>query len=276
MMNTGNPPAVELVKTLYTADAMVLPPNAPATNDLAAVAQSWTAPGGVAKNLTFSNVVIHGQGDVAYSQGSWEGDFALPGGGSMHDKGKFLDTWKKETDGSWKSAHTIWNSDMPAGFAMPTGTMKADAAPEAKAMNDFAGAWKLDADMMASPLGPAGKGTTVMDCRWLMNGLTLMCRNEGTMPAGSYQEVFLMSYDAEAKAYTAYDVDNAGVMAPVGISRKDGAWTFSWDLKMGGKPLKVRASFDFAGPDAWTLRQEFSTGGAWAPLQEARASRIGM
>jgi len=48
----------------------------------------------------------------------------------------------------------------------------------------------------------------------------------------------------------------------------------SWDLKMGGKPLKVRSSFDFAGKDIWTLKQDFSTGGAWAPLQEAKATRI--
>ena len=63
-------------------------------------------------------------------------------------------------------------------------------------------------------------------------------------------------------------------MAPVAIAYKDGRWALSWDLKMGGKPLKVRASFDFQGKDAWTMKQEFSTGGAWVPLQEARAARV--
>jgi hypothetical protein len=65
----------------------------------------------------------------------------------------------------------MWNSDTPAGLPIPTGTMKADAPPEAKAMDAFVGTWKLDAEAKASPFGPAGKGSIAMDCRWLMNGL---------------------------------------------------------------------------------------------------------
>jgi len=84
-----------------------------------------------------------------------------------------------------------------------------------------------------------------------------------------------MSYDTQAKAYTAYDVDNTGIMAPVAVSCEDRAFTFGWGLKMGGKPLKFRAAFDFPNKDAWTMKQEFSTGGAWAPLQLGKATRMG-
>jgi ketosteroid isomerase-like protein len=275
MMNAGTPAPDAVVKTYYAADATVLPPNAPATKDLALVARMMTAPGGVAKNFAFSNVVIDGKGDLAYSHGLWEGDFAVPGGGSMHDKGKFLETWKKQPDGSWKAAYDMWNSDLPPGFTVLTGEMKADAGPETRNLGAFAGSWQIDFESKASPLGPAGKGTATMDCRWFVNGQSLICTNNGAMAGRPYHEVFFMSYDPEAKAYTGYDVDNAGVAAPMGIAFNDGQWTLSWDLKMGGKPLKLRVAIKQPAKDTWSYQQEFSTGGAWTPLSEATAKRVG-
>jgi hypothetical protein len=84
-----------------------------------------------------------------------------------------------------------------------------------------------------------------------------------------------MGYDAEAKAYTGYDVDNAGVMAPMGIAFKDGVWTLTWDLKAAGKPLKLRVFCKHPTKEAWGFTQEYSTGGAWTPVSEARFKRIG-
>jgi ketosteroid isomerase-like protein len=274
-MNTGNPAPEALVKTYYAADATVLPPNAPAMQDLAMVGKMMTVPGGAAKNFKFNGVVIDGKGDLAYSHGYWEGDFALPGGGSMHDKGKFLETWKKQADGSWKAAYDMWNSDLPPGFTVPTGEMKADASGETKNLAAFAGTWQVESESRESPLGPAGKGSSTLDCRWFVNGQSLICKNDGTSPGGPYHEVFFMSYDAEAKAYTGYDVDNAGVVAPMGIAFKDEVWTLSWDLKAGGKPLRLRVHIKQPTKDAWVYQQEFSTGGAWTPLSEASAKRIG-
>ena len=42
---------------------------------------------------------------------------------------------------------------------------------------------------------------------------------------------------------------------------------------MGGKPLKFRTVFDVT-KDAFSLTQEFSTGGAWERSAEAKGRRI--
>ena len=47
-------------------------------------------------------------GDFAYSTGSYA--IANP----AIDKGKFVDVWKKQADGSWKAAADVINSDLPA------------------------------------------------------------------------------------------------------------------------------------------------------------------
>ncbi|MBA2471329.1 MAG: hypothetical protein H0V41_03460 [Pseudonocardiales bacterium] len=46
-------------------------------------------------------------GDLAYSTGTYA--FANP----PIDKGKFVDVWKKQADGSWKAVIDIFNSDLP-------------------------------------------------------------------------------------------------------------------------------------------------------------------
>ena len=29
----------------------------------------------------------------------------------VHEKGKYVCTWRKEKDGTWKAIHDIWNTD---------------------------------------------------------------------------------------------------------------------------------------------------------------------
>jgi ketosteroid isomerase-like protein len=47
---------------------------------------------------------------LAYTTGT----FAIESNHSTVDKGKFVDVWKKQADGSWKAVIDIFNSDLPA------------------------------------------------------------------------------------------------------------------------------------------------------------------
>ncbi|MEA3247355.1 MAG: DUF4440 domain-containing protein, partial [Gemmatimonadota bacterium] len=54
-------------------------------------------------------------GDYAIETGTFEWTLTpKKGGKAMTDKGKYLTTWHKQADGSWKITRDINNSDLPA------------------------------------------------------------------------------------------------------------------------------------------------------------------
>jgi ketosteroid isomerase-like protein len=54
---------------------------------------------------------------LAYTQGTYEFTATDPKSGPVNDRGKFVVVWKKQTDGGWKIAADIWNSDLPPAAA---------------------------------------------------------------------------------------------------------------------------------------------------------------
>ncbi|MCH7688187.1 MAG: DUF4440 domain-containing protein [Planctomycetes bacterium] len=53
--------------------------------------------------------------DIGYVLGTYEATMNDPKGNPRTDKGKYIEIWKKQADGSWKGAADILNSDLPAG-----------------------------------------------------------------------------------------------------------------------------------------------------------------
>lgn len=100
----------------YADDAVVLPPN----DKAASGKQSIRKP--VADLLGLPELSIAWQptkvevarsGDLAYLYGAYELSFKDPGGKTVSDKGKNVEIWKKQSDGSWKCIVDTWNSDLP-------------------------------------------------------------------------------------------------------------------------------------------------------------------
>lgn len=40
--------------------------------------------------------------------------FKDPKGNPVTDRGKYLEVWKKQSDGTWKCIVDTWNSDLPS------------------------------------------------------------------------------------------------------------------------------------------------------------------
>jgi ketosteroid isomerase-like protein len=100
----------------YSDDAVLLPPNAPVANTKDAIRAIWaelTAPG-VAISWQASKVEVAKSGDLAYSTGSYTLAMQDPQGRLISDKGKFMEVWKKQPDGKWKTVADTYNSDLPA------------------------------------------------------------------------------------------------------------------------------------------------------------------
>jgi ketosteroid isomerase-like protein len=97
----------------YSNGAVLSAPNAPDARTKDEIRQTWAqifanAPAGVPFNAGTTQVEVANSSDLGYALG-----FYTIGNPPL-DKGTFLDIWKKQTDGSWKTTVSIIKSDMPA------------------------------------------------------------------------------------------------------------------------------------------------------------------
>ncbi len=109
------------IAALYTADAMVYPPNQEPVNGTASIRQFWAVLGTMNASLvlTPTDVEVAPGGTMATEAGTWVFSASTPQG-VMTDKGRYLDVWTK-VDGEWKVSQDIWNSSNPAP-GMPADT----------------------------------------------------------------------------------------------------------------------------------------------------------
>jgi len=112
---------VDKTVSYYAADATVMPPNGSAITAKDAIHKAWqemiTAPG-FSGGWTATKVEVAKSGEIGYVIGTWEFKWNDASGKPTGDHGKFVEVWKKQSDGSWKCAVDIWNSDLP--LAEPT------------------------------------------------------------------------------------------------------------------------------------------------------------
>jgi ketosteroid isomerase-like protein len=112
--------AKDLEKTVsfYSADAIVMPPNAPAATTKQAIQKIWqdllANPGLVIRWKT-AKVEVATSGDLACLSGTYELTMNDPSGKPINDQGKYVEVWEKQADGKWKCGTDIWNSDLEAG-----------------------------------------------------------------------------------------------------------------------------------------------------------------
>jgi ketosteroid isomerase-like protein len=101
------------VRSDYTEDAVVLPPNSRAVQGWDAI-KSYILTEGTVSDFKVEMLEIEGRGDLAYVRGTYSMT-ATPAGasGPTKDTGKYIEIWRKQADGSWKVIRDIFNSDLP-------------------------------------------------------------------------------------------------------------------------------------------------------------------
>lgn len=97
-------------------DVVGMAPNAPVQNGKDAftklMEQFFAVPGFFVK-WQATKAVIAKSGDIGYTYGAYNLVLNDSTGKQMTDTGKYSTVWKKQTDGSWKVAIDIFNSDLP-------------------------------------------------------------------------------------------------------------------------------------------------------------------
>lgn len=110
----------ERITNLYTMDAFVLYPNQPALNGKNAIREYFGAFFAEFKQEDFqlTSAEIQIVGSWAFDRGTyrWKG-VPRDGGTSIEDYGKYLVILQRQTDGTWKVARDMDNSDRPASQA---------------------------------------------------------------------------------------------------------------------------------------------------------------
>jgi len=100
----------------YASDAVVLPPNKPVATTAAAVRAAWKADldAMVSGGWKATHVQVAKSGDMAWVTGTYDWVAKDESGKTVTDKGKYLEVFTKQADGSWKCIADAWNSDLPA------------------------------------------------------------------------------------------------------------------------------------------------------------------
>ena len=102
------------VASFYAADAIAYPPNEPIAIGQPAAKKVWAS---YFADSTFSiswktdHAGVSKSGDLGFTAGTYEASFRGPDGTLVTEKGKYVCTWVKQTDGTWKAIHDIWNTD---------------------------------------------------------------------------------------------------------------------------------------------------------------------
>ncbi len=113
-LNASQAKDLERNLSFYTDDASVFPPQAPIATGKEAIraflSQGFANPG-FAINWQPTKVEVSRAGDLAYTQGTYEFTLNDPKGKPVTERGKYVNVWKKQPDGSWKMVADIWNPD---------------------------------------------------------------------------------------------------------------------------------------------------------------------
>lgn len=100
----------------YTDDAVLMPPNGPKVTGKQAIRAAWVTLAAPDVVLTWSpaKVDVSQSGDLAYIVGTYEDSFKDAKGKPAKDRGKTLEVFRKQTDGSWKVVADMYSSDLAA------------------------------------------------------------------------------------------------------------------------------------------------------------------
>jgi ketosteroid isomerase-like protein len=127
---------VDATVSYYSDDASLLAPNAPIASDKASIRAAWSALLGPDTSLSWqaNKVDVARSGDLAYVVGAYQLTTNDAQAKPMADRGKFVEVWKKQADGNWKTVVDIFNSDLPAQTpkAAPAAGKKRNRHPHSK------------------------------------------------------------------------------------------------------------------------------------------------
>jgi len=100
----------KFVDAHYAPDAILLPPHSQEVKGRDALIAFFKSFHGVTKFKT-RDMELDGSGDIAYIRGTYELAMQPPGEAPIEDAGKYIEVWRKDKMGQWRTIRDIFNSD---------------------------------------------------------------------------------------------------------------------------------------------------------------------
>jgi ketosteroid isomerase-like protein len=101
------------VTPFYTAESVLMPPNAPTVRGKEPIKDFYVELYGQgATDLEMETKDVRGHGPMAYEAGTYSLLRRPASGASTRDRGKYLFIWRNQ-GGTWLIEYTIWSSDLP-------------------------------------------------------------------------------------------------------------------------------------------------------------------
>jgi uncharacterized protein (TIGR02246 family) len=105
---------VDKAVSFYTDDAVQMSPRGPSVRGKENIQKGWAgmlATPGPGLSFQTTSVEVARSGDIAYETGTYDFATTDKNGKANDEKGKYVVIWKKQSDGSWKAAVDMDNSD---------------------------------------------------------------------------------------------------------------------------------------------------------------------
>jgi len=157
----------------------------------------------------------------------------------------------------------------------PSGPPKPGA--EVKELGVFVGKWTAVGDV--KPGG--GKMTShaaryTSSCEWISDGFGVLCRETATLPGmGKITDVGLLSYDANAKDYVLFQVNNMGKTWIFRGTTDGDTWTWTSQDTVDGKTMQLRFTVKWTSKDSYDFENEAGpTVDSMAVMMDGKGTRV--
>ena len=113
---------VEQTIAYYSDEATVFPPNATKAATKEGIRNIWKgllASPGLVIDWKPASVQLAKSGEMGWVSGAYELTMNDTSGKPINDRGKYLEVWERQPDGTWKCVADIWNSDLAPSTAGP-------------------------------------------------------------------------------------------------------------------------------------------------------------
>lgn len=150
----------------------------------------------------------------------------------------------------------------------------AKPAPELKKLDVFVGAWTLDGNMKAGPMGPGGPIAESEKCEWMEGGFYVVCHSDYKSSMGNGMGLSVLGYSVDDKAYTYREFNSLGEFVDSKGTLDGDTWTWTSDNKMGGMTMKGRFTMKMTSATSYNFMFEMSQDGTkWTNMMDGKASK---
>lgn len=105
-------------------------------------------------------------------------------------------------------------------------------------------------------------------------GFFLVTHTDGKGSIGVLKGLAVMGYDAQAKVYTYDAFNNFGEADHFKGTVEGDTWTWTSEMNMGGKQMKLRFTAKQISPTSYTMKFEFAGDAGWSTAMEGKATKV--